>query len=343
MPFADVIGHERAKTLLQAAIARDRLAHAYLFHGADRIGKRLLAIRFAQALLCDGAASPTGTDSCGVCRSCRQVEAQTHPDFSVIRPDPEQANPQIKIEQIREIEQQLIYRPLIGDRKICVIDEADRMTIGAANALLKTLEEPPDHSLFLLITSRASALPVTIRSRCQALRLTPPARTQIEAAVILRRNLPPPQARFLAVLSDGQLGRALELDLDEEKARQREYTSLLTPAALGSIGTLLSTAETLAKADRAGDALAWLQGWLRDLLMLAVTGASDDILDQDRRRTLTSLASTVNVDVLTDLLEEIETLERQGHRHLNLHMALENILLRVRSLCASAPPPVPRA
>ena len=340
MPFADIIGHERAKTLLQTAIARDRLAHAYLLHGTDRIGKRLLAIRFAQALLCDGAVSPAGTDGCGGCRSCRQVDAQTHPDFSVIRPDAEQANPQIKIEQIREIEQLLIYRPLIGDRKICVIDDADRMTIGAANALLKTLEEPPDHSLFLLITSRASALPVTIRSRCQALRLTPPARTQIEAAVILRRNLPPPEARFVAVLSDGQLGRALELDLDEEKARQREYTSLLIPAALGSIGTLLSTAETLAKTDRAGDALAWLQGWLRDLLMFAVTGASDDILDQDRRRTLTSLASTVHVDVLTDLLEEIETLERQVHRHLNLHMALENILLRVRSLCASAPPPV---
>lgn len=342
MPFADIIGHERAKALLQAAISRDRLAHAYLFHGTDRIGKRLLAVRFAQALLCDGGASPSGTDGCGVCRSCRQVDAQTHPDFSVIRPDQEQANPQIKIEQIREIEQQLIYRPLIGNRKICVIDEADRMTIGAANALLKTLEEPPDHSLFLLITSRAAALPATIRSRCQALRLTPPARTQIEAAVILRRNLPPPDARFLAILSDGQLGRALELDINEEKARQREYTSLLTPAALGSIATLLSTAETLAKTDRAGDALAWLQGWLRDMLMLAVTGASNDILDQDRRRTLTSLASTVNVDVLTDLLEEIETLERQGHRHLNLHMALENILLRVRSLCIPSPLPASR-
>jgi DNA polymerase-3 subunit delta' len=338
MPFPDIIGHERAKTLLQAAIARDRVAHAYLFHGTDRIGKRLLATRFAQALLCDKAVPPRETDGCGVCRSCRQVEAQTHPDFSIIRPDPDQANPQIKIEQIRDIEQQLIYRPLIGDRKICVIDEADRMTIGAVNALLKTLEEPPDHSLFLLITSRASALPATIRSRCQVLRLTPPSRTQIEAAVILRRNLPPPDARFLAILSDGQLGRALELDLDEEKARQREYTSLVAPGALESIGTLLSTAETLAKTDRAGDALAWLQGWLRDMLMLAVSGAPDDFLDQDRRRTLTPLASTVNVNVLTDLLEEIETLERQGHRHLNLQMALENILLRVRTLCAAAPP-----
>ena len=332
MPFSDIVGHEQTKALLQAAIARDRLAHAYLFHGTDRIGKRLLAIRLAQALLCDGGASSCARDSCGLCRSCRQIDAQIHPDFTVIRPDPELANPQIKIEQIREIEQQLIYRPLIGDRKICLIDEADRLTIGAANALLKTLEEPPDHSLFLLITSRASALPVTIRSRCQAVRLTPPARTQIEAAVILRRNLPPADARFLAILSEGQLGRALEWNVEEEKARREELASLLTPQGLGSVATVLTTAETLAKSDRADEALQWLQCRLRDMLILAVTGGSDDMLDPDRLLARMSPASTVDIDALLDLLDEIDRLEREGHRHLNLHMALENILLRVRSL-----------
>jgi DNA polymerase-3 subunit delta' len=345
MPFADIIGHDRAKALLQAAIGRERLAHAYLFHGADRIGKRLLATRLAQALLCDGGSVSTAADGCGICRSCRQIDAQTHPDFTCIRPDSEQANPQIKIEQIREIEHQLIYRPLIGDRKICVIDEADRMTIGAANALLKTLEEPPDHSLFLLISSRPLALPATIRSRCQVLRLTPPVRTQIEAAVILRRNLPPADARFLAILSEGQLGSALETDVGEEKLRQSEYATLLTPTALRSIGTLLATAETLAKTDRAGEALSWLQRWLRDALIVAVSGTSDDILNVDHERNPTSLAATMNVDVLIELIQDIDQLDRQGHRHLNLHMALENILLRVRTLCipsSSSPAVSPR-
>jgi DNA polymerase-3 subunit delta' len=340
MPFADIIGHDRAKALLQAAVARDRLAHAYLFHGVDRIGKRLLATRLAQALLCDGGPGSTAVDGCGVCRSCRQIDAQTHPDFTYIRPDPEQANPQIKIEQIRDIEHQLIYRPLIGDRKICMIDEADRMTIGAANALLKTLEEPPDHSVFLLISSRPSALPATIRSRCQVLRLTPPARTQIEAAVVLRRNLPPADARFLAILSEGQLGRALETDVGEEKLRHSEYATSLTPAALGSIGTLLTTAETMAKTDRAGEALSWLQRWLRDRLIEAVSGTSDDILDQDHEDGPAASAAVVNVDALIELLEDIDQLDRQGHRHLNLQMALEHILLRVRTLCIPFPPAV---
>ncbi|HNN43963.1 MAG TPA: hypothetical protein PKL10_16815, partial [Nitrospira sp.] len=139
MPFADVIGHEHAKTLLQSAMLQNRLAHAYLFHGEDRIGKRLLALRLAQTLLCETVSDARQPDACGACRACRQVDARTHPDFLVIEPDQEMANPQIKIESIRDIEHQMIYRPLIGNRKICLIDEADRMTIGAANALLKTL------------------------------------------------------------------------------------------------------------------------------------------------------------------------------------------------------------
>jgi DNA polymerase-3 subunit delta' len=334
MPFSDIVGHERAKALLQAAMARDRLAHAYLLHGTERIGKRLLAVHLAQALLCEAAAASSERDSCGQCRGCRQVEGRTHPDFILIRPDPEQTNPQIKIEQIREIEQQLIYRPLIGDRKICLIDDADRLTIGAANALLKTLEEPPDHSLFLLITSRVSALPVTIRSRCQAVRFIPPARTQIEAAVILRRNLPPADARLLAILSEGQLGRALEWDVDEEKSRRQELTSLLTPPGLGSASTVLATAETLAKSDRAAEALEWLHCWLRDMLVWTVSGTSEDMMDPEHL----SSPSALDIDAVLDILDEMERLERDGRRHLNLQMALENILLRIRSLRVNGKP-----
>ena len=129
-------------------------------------------------------------------RSCRQIEARTHPDFFVIEPDPEQATQQIKIEQVREIEHQIMYRPLIGERKICLIDNADRMTIGAANALLKTLEEPPAHSLFLVISSRPAALPATIRSRCRQVGLvTPPAAAVAE--VLIRRDGIDPAASLL--------------------------------------------------------------------------------------------------------------------------------------------------
>lgn len=332
MPFADIIGHDAAKALLRSAILQNRVAHAYLFHGDDRIGKRLLALRLAQALLCETVPDDQEPDACGTCRACHQVEARTHPDFMVIEPDREQANPQIKIESIRDIEHQMIYRPLIGDRKVCVIDDADRMTIGAANALLKTLEEPPDHSLFVLVSSRPYALPATIRSRCQALRLTALAQTQVEAAVILKRELPPADAHFLAVLSDGQLGQALECDLEQARNSQKEFSVIFSAKGLQSFSTILATAEALAKADRALEAFDWLLRWLRDVLLLAVGAGSDHLLNLDQRTDMETVAEHIDIDELLDLISDLEKLERQANRNVNLQMALETFLLRLRHL-----------
>ena len=109
MPFGSIVGHHSTIASLQTAVGRQRLAHAYLFHGENSIGKRTTAVSFAQALNCDSA-EQTRIDGCGWCRSCQQIEARTHPDYFVIEPDRELATPQIKIEQVREIEQQIVYR-----------------------------------------------------------------------------------------------------------------------------------------------------------------------------------------------------------------------------------------
>lgn len=344
MPFETIIGHRSTIASLQTAAARQRLAHAYLFYGEDAIGKRTTAVCFAQALLCERPSetglADTGLDACGVCRTCRHIDVRTHPDYFVIEPDRELATPQIKIEQIREIEQQIMYRPLIGDRKICVIDDADRLTIGAANALLKTLEEPPDHSLFLLISSRPASLPATIRSRCQALRFATPVRTDVEAALILKREMRPADARFLAMLSEGRLGEALQSDLKTVRAQQRELMDLVNPDSLRSVTRLLTAAESLAKADRAAETLTWLSRWIRDLVIIQVGGDRDQLLHVDQVSVLERAADLAQTDALLDLLRDIEDTQQQATRHLNLQMALENILLRLRdALVTSAPQP----
>ena len=340
MPFHDCIGHHQSIAFLQSAVTHERLAHAYLFHGEEAIGKRLTAIRLAQALNCEQPPEADGLDSCGTCRSCRQIEARIHPDFFVIEPDQEQATRQIKIEQVREIEHQIMYRPLIGERKICLIDDADRMTIGAANALLKTLEEPPAHSLFLVISSRPAALPATIRSRCQALRFTTPARTQVEAALILTREIPPADARFLAIVSEGRLGEALTADVKDARARRQQLVDLVRPQALQSIGSILSSAEAIAKGNHAQDMLTWLARWIRDLVLIQVGGDRDQILYLDDVATLEAYAKQANTDSLLALLREIELTEQRATRHLNLHMALEMILLRLRDAVTVSPVPI---
>ncbi|WP_455388673.1 DNA polymerase III subunit delta' [Petrachloros mirabilis] len=337
MPFQNIIGHHLTIASLQAAVRQERLAHAYLFHGEAAIGKRSTGLCFAQALNCERTFPNEAIDACGLCRSCRQIEARTHPDFFIIEPDSELATPQIKIEQVREIEQQIMYRPLVGERKICLIDEADRMTIGAANALLKTLEEPPDHSLFLLITSRPAALPATIRSRCQSLRFATPARTQVEAALILKREIPPADARLLTIISEGRIGEALVADVKETRARLQELLDLVRPQSLQSITSILSAAEAIAKADRAPEILSWLARWIRDLVFLQVGGDRDQLLYVDDLSTLETYTREAETDALLGLLHDIEKTEQQATRHFNLHMALENILLRLRDALALAP------
>ena len=330
MPFQNIIGHQSTIASLQTAVARQRLAHAYLFHGEASIGKRATAVCFAQALNCERPPSDHGLDACGSCRSCQQIEARTHPDYFVIEPDSEPATPQIKIEQVREIEQQIMYRPLVGERKICLIDEADRMTLGAANALLKTLEEPPGHSFFILVTSRPAALPVTIRSRCQSLRFATPARTDVEAALILKREMPPADARFLGMISEGRIGEALSTDLKSVRAQQQELLELVSPASLRSVTTILTSAESLAKADRAAEMLSWLARWIRDLIIIQIGGDRDQLFYWESLPTLEAYARQANTDLLLDVLQDIEKTEQQATRHLNLHMALENILIRLR-------------
>ena len=337
MPFADITGHAQPISLLQATVCNGRLAHAYLFYGEARIGKLMTAVRLAQALNCEQPSQTEAQDSCGRCRSCLQIAARTHPDYFVIEPDPKAATPQIKIEQVREIEQQFVYRPLIGERKICLIDDADRLTIGAANALLKTLEEPPGDSLFILVTSRLQALPITIRSRCQALRFTTPARTQVEAALILKREIPPADARFLAVFADGRIGEALTANVADVRARQQECLALVQPESLLSSGTILSAAESLAKTDRGEETLIWLTRWIRDLVIVIVDGDHDQLLHLDHITDLRQYAQRADIDALLTLLNEIERTEQQATRHLNVQMALEMTFLRLREALGLVP------
>src|SRR5262245_16504485 len=171
MPFRDVIGHRRLIDLLARAVARESLPPSLIFAGPDGIGKRLVAIATAQALNCTGNRSSKATsgaeserfDACGACSSCTRIARETHPDVLVVEPGD---NGNIKIEQVRDVVDRAGYRPFEGRRRVVIIDEADALMPQAQNALLKTLEEPPSSSVFLLITSRPDALLPTVLSRC---------------------------------------------------------------------------------------------------------------------------------------------------------------------------------
>jgi DNA polymerase-3 subunit delta' len=213
MPFRDVIGHRRLLDLLARAVARESLPPSLILSGPDGIGKRLVAVAAAQALNCtnrgwapDAGSSSGPIDACGTCSSCLRIARGTHPDVVIVEPGD---NGNIRIEQIREVIDQAAYRPFEGTRRVVIIDEADALMPQAQNALLKTLEEPPSSSVFILVTSRPDALLPTVVSRCPKLRFRPLDAGDV-AAAMMTRGRSEKEARAVAALADGSIGRALE-------------------------------------------------------------------------------------------------------------------------------------
>ena len=328
MAFQDIIGHTAPIAWLRNAIQSDHLAHAYLFVGDNAIGKRTTALQFIQAMNCEVFADTSSPDACGQCHTCQQILGNIHPDILVIEPDETQGqNPQIKIERVREIEHHVIYRPLIGLRKICLIDNADRLTIGAANALLKTLEEPPDHCLFVLITSRPLALLATLKSRCLLVRFSPPSQEETSNYLMQHRKFSEPDARFISFLTNRRLGDALNMNLDEAKAKQQEFFSLLFEPSNCSITGRFDVAEALSKSGQIPEALQWLWSGLRDLLLVAIQSPQELLLNHDRLPKLHELAKQTSPAKVLNLLDKLYDIERGLQRNLNMQLGFEQFFI----------------
>ncbi|MBI2833710.1 MAG: DNA polymerase III subunit [Acidobacteria bacterium] len=245
MPLGDIIGHQPVIELLARAVARDSLPPSLIFAGLEGVGKRTTAVAVAQALNCQAPASnvtrdpseSTGAptvlelDACGKCPGCRRIARCVHGDVQIIEPL-ETGN--IVIEQVRDAVERSAYRPFEGRRRVVIIDGADAMGEAAQDALLKTLEEPPSSSVFILVTARPDALLPTVRSRCARLRFGPLAEAEI-AAALRDRMLGEDEARAAAVASGGSLGYALRADT-------REFAQARSVAA-GLLQTLADTSD----------------------------------------------------------------------------------------------------
>ncbi|MDD2486623.1 MAG: DNA polymerase III subunit delta' [bacterium] len=180
MIFFDIIGHAAARKSLCDAVKRNRISNAYIFCGRPGIGRTSLAMAYAAYLNCNGR---TSDDACGVCSSCLKIASGGHPDVTVLKPE----RAVIRIDDVREMIRDCIYPPFEGNWKVYIIDDADRLGEGAANAMLKTLEEAPARAVFILIAGSAANLLPTIASRCQIVELFAPSRDELLDG--LRRNV----------------------------------------------------------------------------------------------------------------------------------------------------------
>jgi len=320
MTFDHILGHDRQKEILHRALANGRLAHAYLFSGPDGIGKRLMALALARAIVCHEQRG------CGHCQACRKIDHQNHPDLHILEPD----GSSIKIEQIRAFQRELNLKPLEAPRKICLIEQADAMTVGAANALLKTLEEPRGDTLLMLLSSQPNRLLETIRSRCQSLPFTRHPNSRIQAELEKQLGIESTESHVLAALSEGSFKKAFGKDRELYLEQRRELLKTLTGLSSGSILPILDFAERLA-ADKTilPDILEIFQAFYRDVLM-TLQGCSDaELVNLDLKDKVHRISGRESVATILIKLDALIEVRRQLDRNVNCQLAMEVLLLKL--------------
>ncbi|HLY30884.1 MAG TPA: DNA polymerase III subunit delta' [Ktedonobacterales bacterium] len=328
-----VVGNRHAQSLLERAILSGQISHAYLLTGPEGIGKTTLALAFASALLCQRRL-PDSAGACGECQACRKIAHGSHPDVQIIAPEKDKRT--IGIDIIREMTRLANLSPSEGQWRIFILPQAEQLLIPAANALLKTLEEPPPGVILLLTCAEPEALLSTIISRCQLIPMQPIPPAEVEQALEQHWQVAPAEARTLATLANGRLGWAVEAHEHPQRLEHRaELLKTLAGLTTATRDERLKRATALASdTETARQTLdAWLLWW-RDVT-LAANGASalattGEIRAQAERQGR-AIGPARAQAFLQALLDAQVALDQQG----NPRLTLENVLLELPALHSS--------
>jgi len=309
MSFARIRGQEKAIEYLARALTDGSLAHAYLFAGPAGVGKTTTALNFAKAILCP---SRSVHEPCDRCSSCRRIDSMSHPDVMVLAPSKTASG--VSIEQIREMIRVVSLKPFEAAKKVCIVEKADAMTPQASNALLKTLEEPAEDSIIIVIASSARALVPTIVSRCHIIRFFPMAYADAEKVLTQEYAFKESEAYYLAHLASGRIGEAIRLR--ESGAYEKRNT--IIDSLIRREPNLYDQAADMPESLDAEMILDISLSWFRDLA-IAKTGSDERLL--------------FNIDKKGEIARQAagEDLER-------LHESIGSILALKASLKAKANP-----
>ena len=357
MSWDTLINQKRVASALRRAIERERVAHAYLFHGPQGVGKRAVALVFAQALQCE----EEGSMPCNACPPCNKVRRMVHPDVHVLFAEPSDVDPEdvarrrerlaeepyatvdfvrrpalddpsassnkqafYSIARINEdLRQSMSYKPVEGRYKVCIMTDADLLRTEAANAFLKLLEEPAPRTVFILNTSRPDRLLPTILSRCQRFRFDSLTHEDIEKALVQRAGLDGEKAAPLARMADGSYSRALDLmNNDQLMAGRKLVIGFLRQAYLQNINKQADLVQQMSKMgrERVKGLLRLMLRWIRDLVLYRVVGAEAALVNVDQRRSIARFCENVpdaDLEAMIDIVEQ--AIEMAGR---NVHLGL---------------------
>lgn len=331
----DVLGHEWAAAMLRGHLAGGQARHAYLFTGARGVGRRTLALRFAQAINCTQPPEPG--EPCGACRACVQTARMQYTDLAILQP--ENPGAPVKIDAVRELTRTLVLAPYESSHRVALLLDFQNANTNAQNALLKTLEEAPPKVILLLTAESGEQLLPTIVSRCEVLLLRPLPLARLQDELVSRWQIAPGEAALLAHLASGRVGTALGLHQQPELLQQRQ-------AALDDLAALLpaNRIQRFAYADkmtnlqnktgeererirlRLRDTLIQWLGWWRDV-MISASGESDALINIDRRAEIETAAAHLPAGAGLAMTRALQDVLEGMDSNLNLRLLLEVLML----------------
>ena len=325
--FADIVGQEHLREHLENAIKMDKVSHAYIINGEKNAGKEFIAKTFSMALQCENRQE---TEPCGECHSCRQALSGNHPDIIFITHEKPGT---IGVDDIRrQINNDVAIKPYQGPRKIYIMNEGEKMTVQAQNALLKTLEEPPEYAVLLILTANVNSLLPTILSRCVILNMKPAADAQIKRYLMESMEIPDYKADICVAFARGNVGKAKLLAGSEEfdKVKEEAVTLLkyIKEMELNEIVTAIKKINEY-KLD-VNDYLDILSIWYRDVLLFKATHDANHLIFREEIQYIRKVADQSAYEGIEKILDALEKSKQRLSANVNFDLTMELLLLTIK-------------
>ena len=324
--FSEILGHEQIIEHLQNAIQMKKVSHAYILDGEEGAGKMMLARAFAQTLQCERG----GTEPCGECHSCKQALSGNQPDIITVGHEKPAS---IGVEDIRgQLCGDIQIKPYSSPYKIYIVDEAEKMTVQAQNALLKTIEEPPAYGVILLLTTNADAFLPTILSRCVTLKLRPVKSEVIRAYLMEKYQIPDYQADVCTAFARGNVGKAQRLAQSEQFAELKEHLIHLLRHLRDMEIYELTEAVRSASEYKAeiGDYLDLMALWFRDVLLFKATRQIEGLVFAEEIGDISAQAQKSSYEGLERILKALEKAKVRLKANVNFELTMELLMLTIK-------------
>lgn len=324
--FKDVIGHKNIIGYIKNAVQEDKVSHAYILNGARGSGKKMLAALFAETLLCEAG----GAEPCNKCHSCRQVDSGNHPDLIQVAPVSLES---IGVDVIRtKVNNDIMIKPYQGPYKIYIIDHADLMTEEAQNALLKTIEEPPEYAVLFLLTENGEKLLPTITSRCVMLKLRNIKDTLIKKYLMEKLEVPDYKADMCTAFAQGNIGRAVLLAKSERFNEIREEAvNLLKNIREMELNELTEAIRHIhAYKLEVEDYFDIIMIWYRDVLMYKATRDVDGIVFKELLPEIKERAKKSSYEGIELVIDGLDKAKARLRANVNFVLVMELLFLTIK-------------